>query len=200
MSGSTTRRAVVLILIVAGLLLAAPVGASAGVKAKYKREYKAKLDNWRAAFASEYVAYGDVIDEVDRVASAEAPLVGDPDQHDKLVYYETYALTCYTNLSPLPSKWLAHYVGVVNKDAGRMSRWFTSRSDREAFQEQVDEVLYAFKRLRDAMDNVHHAFKYLSSDPPYFEGQVMDLMAGKLKSDDAVAVLEKALGQLLAMR
>jgi len=190
----TTRRAIVLVLVAAGLLLAVPGGAAAHVKAKYKAEYRAKLAYWESSFDTYDSGYAAARDQSNALAATMAPLIGDPDKHAQLVAYELYALNVCTSTKSLPDTWWEQIDNAMDADLRKARRWFAAAKDRKSFKAQALRVRMSFTGLMSAHRSVNRSFEALSTDPPELEEQAREIA----RSDESVSLLRSFFARAVA--
>ena len=166
MSKVTARRAIVLVLLAASLLLAVPGGAAAHVKAKYRGEYKAKLIYWKISFDTYDNAYASTREQSNALAATMATEIGVPDKRAQLLAHEQFALAKYNNTKSLPATWRATIYPALKADLRKASRWFASSRDRASYRAQTLRVRDGFTSVTSANDEAIWSFKWLGQDPP----------------------------------
>jgi hypothetical protein len=194
----TTRRAIVLVLVLVatGLLLAVPGGASAHVKAKYKAEYRAKLTAWQNMFAIYENQFWATRTQSNNLAATMATEMEDPDKRAQLLAHEQYALTVYNNTESLPDEWARAIHKAINADLRKAPRWFASANDRKSFKAVTKRVSGCFSILMFAHNAVSRSFLALSSDPPALGKQASAIADGDKSVGDAKSFFSEALAAL----
>ncbi len=163
----TWRLPVILGLVAASLLLAAPGVAGAHVKAKYRAEYKRQLtalNNGFLVFASNYdnMKQGSV-----GTAQEMAPWIGDPDQHEQLVAAENWCLAIYNRNKGLPQTWSLAYAKTINTFKGKAARYFTTAAQQRKFKHDCDLLrAYGSTLIMLANDHLYWSYRQLGYDPP----------------------------------
>ena len=194
------HRAIVLILVTAGLLLAVPGGAAAHVKAKYRGEYKAKLIAWQNSFAIYEKRFLDTRGQSNTLAATMATEMEDPDKRAQLEAHRQYALAVYNNTKSLPATWQATIYPALKADLRKANRWFASSRDRASFTSQTLRVKGGFTSVTNANDEAIVSFMWLGRNPPDLvqQAEAIDtgdyqLASGEEVFDDALAALKKLL-------
>jgi hypothetical protein len=190
----TTRRAIVLVLVAAGLLLAVPGATTAHVKPKYKAEYRAKLIAWQNSFAIYENQFWATREQSNNLAAMMATEMEDPDKRAQLEAHRQYALTVYANAKSLPAKWRATIYPALKADLSKANRWFASSQDRASFKSQTLRVRDGFTAVTNANDEAIESFMWLGRNPPDLLLQAEALDTG----DSQIAIGKNGLGGALA--
>jgi hypothetical protein len=167
----TVRRAIILVLVAAGCLLVVPGMAGAGVRAKYRAEYKAKVNGLDRTFSIYATAY-------DNAKSASLELAGTlaaTSDHDLRVIYEQQALSTYTAYLGKPEEWNLSYARMINGLKAGATRYFAVAGQRTRFKAACDRLKsYAGMLILLANVHVYDSFRDLGSEPPdYVTSQAM---------------------------
>jgi type II secretory pathway pseudopilin PulG len=177
----TVRRVIVLILVAACCLLVVPGMAGAGVRTKYRAEYKASLNNLKNVFNIYAQGYDNA-----RAASNELRItMMATTDHDLLVAYQNQALIAYNANLGKPAEWNTSYAKMVNAFKGKASHYFATAKQQTRFKTACDGLKTSARKLI-LLANVHvyHSFQDLSNEPPGYDTAGLQLDYG---DEDAAA-------------
>jgi hypothetical protein len=152
-----------------------PGVAGAGVKAKYRSEYKARLKMLDTAFQGYVDAYGHNKNTCRQVADDMKDLLDDPDQ---LLIARQGCQRIYDTQKDGPDKSADAYAGMISRFRMCFARYFTSPAQQKQFKARCDR-LKEYSGLAIRADNfVNNAWRKLAQDPPDFEYAVVNIEFG----------------------
>ncbi len=175
MSSHALRRAIVVVLLAAGCLAIVPGVAGAGVKAKYRSEYKARLKMLDTAFQGYVDGYGHNKDTCRQVADDMKDLLDDPDQ---LLIARQGCQKIYDSQKDGPDASADSYAGMISRFRMGWARYFGSPAEQKRFKARCDRLKqYSGQAIR-ADNFINNAWKDLSLDPPDFEFASVNIAFG----------------------
>jgi len=193
----TVRRAIILALVAAACVLVVPGVSGAQVRAKYRAEYKASVNDLKNVFSIYAQAYDNA-----KAGSYQlnTTLVATTD-HDLKVIYEQQALNTYTAYLGKPEEWNLSYAKIVNGFKAKATRYFVAATQQTRFKTACNGLKTAARKLI-LLANVHayDSYQELSTDPPdYVTSEAMlgfgdeDAAAGHEGFDKQMASLKALL-------
>ena len=197
MGNLTARRAIIIVLVAVCCLLVVPGIAGASVKAKYRAEYKARVNALKSEFTVWARAYDSARDQSIQTADA----ISSAADHDLQLLYEQQARQEYVDNLGLPEDWNITYAKTVNAFKAKATRYFASAAQQKHFKTACDQLKAGARKLiLLANTHVYDSFQELSTDPPdYVTQQAMldfgdkDAAAGHEGFDKQVAALKALL-------
>jgi type II secretory pathway pseudopilin PulG len=175
MSSHALRRVIVVALLAAGCLVIVPGVAGAGVKAKYRSEYKARLKMLDTAFQGYVDAYGHNKNTCEQVADGMKDLLDDPDQ---LLVARQGCQKIYDTQKDGPDQSADAYAGMISRFRMNSARYFTSPAQQKQFKARCDQLKqYSGQAIR-AGNFIYNAWKALAKDPPDFEFAAVNIGFG----------------------
>ncbi len=194
MSKLTVRRAIMLILVAASCLLVVPGMAGAGVRAKYRAEYKASLNDLKNVFK----IYAQGYDNAKAASDELAITMRATGDHDLLVQHEQQALSTYTAYLGKPEEWYLSYAKMVNSVKAKATRYFAAIKEQARFKTACNRLkAYAGMLIQQANMHVYDSFQELSTDPPDYLNHAVWLDLG---DEDAAAGHEGFDKQMAALK
>ena len=171
MNKLTVRRAIILVLVAACCLLVVPGMAGAGVRAKYRSEYKAKVNGLKRTFSIYATAY----DNAKSASLQWADALAATTDRDLRVLYEQQALSAYTANLGKPEEWNLSYARTINGFKAGATRYFAAAGQQTGFKATCNR-LKSCAGMLILLANVHvyDSFQELGSEPPdYVTSQAM---------------------------
>jgi hypothetical protein len=193
----TVRRAIILILVAACCLLVVPGVAGAGVRAKYRVEYTAKVNDLKTVFNIYATAY----DNAKSASLQLADTLAATTDHDLKVTYEQQAMSTYTAYLGKPEEWNLSYAKMINGLKAGATRYFAAAGQQARFKTACNRLKsYAGMLILLANVHVYDSFRDLGSDPPdYVVSQAM-LDAGDEDAASGHEGFDKQMAALKALQ
>jgi hypothetical protein len=190
----TVRRAIILALVAAACVMVLPGVSGAQVRAKYRAEYKASVNDLMNVFGIYAQGYDNARAASDQLATTMMATT----DHKLLVAYETQALIAYNANLGRPTEWNSSYAKIVNGFKAKATRYFAAANQQTRFKTACNGLKTAARKLiLQANVHVYDSFQELSTDPPDYLNQAVWLDLG---DEDAAAGHEGFDKQMAALK
>ena len=159
----TVNRAIILVVVAACCTLAVPGIAGAGVRAKYRAEYRTNVRNLNKVFN----VWAQAFDNARQGSLDHASTMMATTDHDLLLLHEQSALSVYAANLGKPADWNLSYARTVNAFKAKAKRYFVKVAQQRAFKTRCNRLkAYAGMLILLANTHVYDSFQELGSDPP----------------------------------